>query len=354
MKTNKTNLKSRIFAVMVSVMLLATCFMSTTAFAADAISPVFKFDKVLVMDENANVPNVDFTFNIAEGAAVPEKNISAGVVEGLTTTATVSFSTEDLTAPATDGYKTATKTASFDFTNVAFTKPGIYRYVITETEGTDSGITYDPTERYLDVYVQNKDGGGFEIFGFVMYASIDDDTKLGDDDAAFTNEYTTYDLDLKKVVAGNQGDKNMNFNFTIKITGATAGTQFTVNGAEGSEHVLLTANSDGNAEGTYALKNNETVTVYGLTTGMDYQIVEDDYSAKGYETAYVVNNESSAEGRDTGVKDITTTNTVTFTNTKNGTVPTGILLETAPYMILGAVVLAGIVVLFVTRRRRSH
>lgn len=352
MKTNKTNLKSRIFAVMVSVMLLATCFMSTTAFAADAISPVFKFDKVLVMDENANVPNVDFTFNIAAGTEDANNNISAGV--GTPTIGNASFNPGNETKPAGEGFKTATQKVTVDFTSVNFEAPGIYRYTITENNDSESGITYDTATRYLDVYVQNKDGGGFEIFGFVMRNSIDGDTKLGDDDAAFTNEYTTYDLDLTKVVAGNQGDKNKNFNFTITITGAKEGTQFTVNGAEGSEAVLLTANSEGKAEGTYALKNNETVTVYGLTTGMDYQIVEEDYSAKGYETAYVVNSDPSAKGRDTGVKDITTTNTVTFTNTKNGNVPTGILLETAPYMILGAVVLAGIVVLFVTRRRRSH
>ena len=353
MKTNKTNLKSRIFAVMVSVMLLATCFMSTTtASAIETKDTTFKFNKVLKMDENANVPDVDFTFAIAPGDVDEENNISAGV--GTPTIGTASFNPGDETKSAGEGFKTATQKVTVDFKGVTFDAPGIYRYTITENNGSESGITYDTATRYLDVYVQNKDGGGFEIFGFVMRNSIDDDTKLGDNDAAFTNAYTTYDLDLTKVVAGNQGDKNMNFNFTITITGAKAGTQFTVSGAEGSESALLTAGVDGKAEGTYALKNNETVTVYGLTTNMDYQIVEDDYSAKGYETAYVVNDESSAEGRDTGVKDITTTTTVTFTNTKNGTVPTGILLETAPYMILGAVVLAGIVVLFVTRRRRSH
>lgn len=51
---------------------------------------------------------------------------------------------------------------------------------------------------------------------------------------------------------------------------------------------------------------------------------------------------------------ITGDNVVTFTNTKNGTVPTGILLETAPYLILGAVVVVGLVVLFATRRRRTR
>ena len=50
----------------------------------------------------------------------------------------------------------------------------------------------------------------------------------------------------------------------------------------------------------------------------------------------------------------TANHTVTFTNHKQGTVPTGILLETAPYLILSAVVVVGLVVLFATRRRRTR
>lgn len=47
-----------------------------------------------------------------------------------------------------------------------------------------------------------------------------------------------------------------------------------------------------------------------------------------------------------------TEHTVTFTNDKDGDIPTGILMETAPFILLGAVMIAGIVVLFLTRRRR--
>ena len=45
---------------------------------------------------------------------------------------------------------------------------------------------------------------------------------------------------------------------------------------------------------------------------------------------------------------------VTFTNDKSGTVPTGILLETAPYVVLMLVVVAGGVALLAAKRKHSR
>ena len=69
MKTNKTNLKSRIFAVMVSVMLLATCFMSTTAFANTDDDAIATFHKVLTVEDGVKVPPATFNFTITNGDA---------------------------------------------------------------------------------------------------------------------------------------------------------------------------------------------------------------------------------------------------------------------------------------------
>ena len=79
------------------------------------------------------------------------------------------------------------------------------------------------------------------------------------------------------------------------------------------------------------------------------------YRKFGFKKAKHPNTDNAADGKTTTKKDMPTQDhTVTFTNTKNGTVPTGILLETAPYLILGAVVVVGLVVLFATRRRRTR
>ena len=117
----------------------------------------------------------------------------------------------------------------------------------------------------------------------------------------------------------------------------------------------ITVTDEGTVNATYNLSNGEYVVIKGLTENTNYTITETDYSNAGYKTTYKVGAGEATEGKAYTAENMGKDDTsVTFINNKQGTVPTGILLETAPYMILGAVVLAGIVVLFVTRRRRSH
>ena len=97
-----------------------------------------------------------------------------------------------ITAPAV---QTFTKTVSFSFDTAQFTKPGVYRFVITESdpEGANktdvediggkgdngAGETDVPyqRERFLDVYVRSKDTAGvitYEIYGYVMHSGDTD------------------------------------------------------------------------------------------------------------------------------------------------------------------------------------
>lgn len=354
MKTNKTNLKSRIFAVMVSVMLLATCFMSTTAFAQGGESgenkTTFEFTKVLNVEEGVNVPPATFSFNVTMGSADSANAIDAGIQANDVVVNSVSFSPEDAVV---DGK--VTKNVEVDFTDVNWTAPGVYHYVLTETDGKQDGIKYDTKQYNLYVTVEYAENGtDLEVKGYKMIDPDMDETK---DDGNINNSYETANLTLKKVVTGNQGDKNKKFVFTVNITDAVAGTVYAVDltNAESAGPAEITVTDDGTATATYNLRDDEFVVIKGLTENTSYTITETDYSTEGYKTTYKVDAGEATEGNaytaDTMGADDTT---VTFTNNKKGTVPTGILLETAPYMILGAVVLAGIVVLFVTRRRRSH
>lgn len=349
MKTNKTNLKSRIFAVMVSVMLLATCFMSTTAFAEDG-SPVVDekvtFEKNLVMDKEAHVPQATFNFSIAAAEGNTQSQLP-------TITPSVSFSDTDTvgakagtpTNPNDATKKYATKTVEVNFTNVEWTAPGIYSYTITET-GTVQGVTNDVNStRTLDVrVVYDKDGKlHVDQSGLHTYNNKSN---------GFTNTYETHNLTLSKTVAGNQGDRGYYFDFSVTLT-APANTVFDVTlPAEDNDSAnvnKITVPTEGTITVNYKLKNGQSIVINGITDDATYTITET--AVEGYTT---VNSKNGDNGNTTGIITINNDDSVTFTNTKNGTVPTGILLETAPYMILGAVVLAGIVVLFVTRRRRSH
>lgn len=104
---------------------------------------------------------------------------------------TYTIPTAVITAP---DVQTFTKTVSFSFDTTQFTKPGVYRFVITEDvpdganktdvediggrgdDGTEKDVPYQ-RERFLDVYVRSKDTGGvitYEIYGYVMHSGDTD------------------------------------------------------------------------------------------------------------------------------------------------------------------------------------
>lgn len=400
----RTTLKTRLWALAATLLLLISLLAMPTS--AENVAPTTNlettFDKYLVMDTNANVPNVEFEFTITAGAAAnattgSSRSIYAGDdalrVEGFpvlkvdgtgnTTTAKVNFVAGDTTYDRVQNgdilvlgekEKYAKKTVTVDFNAVDFNAPGIYRYIITEkTDETQQGISYDnPNTRTLDVFVvyDDADQGTLKVSNYILYPGTKTDTadvNDGTKDDGFTNTYTTYDLTLAKTVTGNQGDRDKYFEFTISIADAVNGTVYTVDlsnadespsvdGTTKSNPASLTA-TDGTVTATYYLKHGQSIVIQGLTSDTAYTITETDYSTDGYTTTYAIDDGEPVTAIATPSKNNTMNgddHNVTFTNTKNGTVPTGILLETAPYLILGAVVVAGLVVLFATRRRRTR
>ena len=408
----KTTLKTRLWALAATLLLLISLLaMPVSAANTPATGTTTTFNKYLVFDKNANVPNVTFTFTIEAGDAVEAstENGNRAIYSGTDATRTnkrlpvlkvddddntqsvdVTFAPGDTTG-ATEGkpgdtsatdFKYATKSVTVDFTGVKYNTPGIYRYKITETESTAPGITDDSElVRTLDVYVKysNEEKQTLAVDGYVLYEGIpttnEEFAQAGQAGQAATdtksdgyvNEYTTYDLTLKKEVKGNQGDRDKYFAFTVKIENAVAGTVYTVDlsGADENPTVdgmqqinpaSLTA-TDGSVTATYYLKHNQSIKIQGLTEDTEYTISETSYSADGYTTTYKIDNGTEVASNATPSENNamgTAKHTVTFINSKSGTVPTGILLETAPYLILGAVVVVGLVVLFATRRRRTR
>ena len=138
------------------------------------------------------------TTTISDGTnTVPvEPGTAAMITGGTEKTAefkadTYNIPTAVITAP---DVQTFTKTVSFSFDTTQFTKPGVYRFVITESDpeganktdvediggrgddGTEKDVPYQ-RERFLDVYVRSKDTGGvitYEIYGYVMHSGDTD------------------------------------------------------------------------------------------------------------------------------------------------------------------------------------
>lgn len=266
---------------------------------------------------NATVTDDASTHNPA-GAVT--RNVYLGPTGGVTGT-TISFA-----ANTTNGTHAATATGteversgnlSLDITK--FSKPGIYRYLITESvtnpsSGSDDSANlqaaglkerdsgYDNT-RYLDVYIRNKsDGSGLEMYGAVIFKttaasgsegkdSITTSTKkttgfepnpTGDNSITYANDpnvdkYYTYDFTVKKTVSGSMADTKHEFPFYVAVSNSINNAMFTYT-ADGSETftganvasgvVTLTAanfsiGSDANTS-NLKLKNNDTIVLVGL------------------------------------------------------------------------------------------
>lgn len=354
------------------------------AFAADSYDPVAgttaTFEKYFVMDRGIQVPNATFKFTVTAGAAqagdATHSKILAGV--GTPTIADVTFSSADTAGVVTTGKAgshtlTATeqyakKTATIDFSSCNFTEPGVYRYIVTET-GTNTGVTNDTkSTRVMDVFVIDNNGT-LEVNSYVMHTESDG-IELKDTDAAyeladksdgFVNTYSSADLTFGKEVTGNQGNKHKDFTFTLKITGASAGTKYTVDYASAREDAqdtpdtgtktVIETDTSGNATRKFKLKDGEYITVKGLAKGVKYELTED---ADGYTSTEGITEEvngTTAYADPTAGTFGEASIKTGFTNSKSGVIPTGILLETAPYV---AVVLAGGGTAFLVSRKKKE
>jgi hypothetical protein len=364
------------------------------------------FDKYLVMDQQANVPNASFTYAVSAGAAkaydVAGKKfqVLAGVdadkvtMAGVSTTTanTITYKQGDSTLQddnslvkdydnATEKY--AIKTATLDFSNCQFTEPGVYRYIVTES-GTNQAITNDAdATRVVDVYVNDAsttDNDGnltkkLTIAGYVLHSNEDDapDVAAGENmgstgsyvatkSQGFTNEYDTSDLTFRKEVKGNQASHDKYFEFTVKITGAVKGTVYNVDitnadATSGNNAATITANTekanvtsltvgaDGTVTQKFYLQHGQEVKIQGIAKDTKYDVTE---NAEDYKPtpAGITNYTDAVNGTVAGT-DLKTS----YLNTRDGVIPTGVIMTVAPFAAVTLLGGFGIAKLSMKKRR---
>jgi len=433
-------MKKRIFLAALASCAVAASMFPMTANAANTYTAVngstTAFDKYLVMDENANVPNVSFEYTVTAGTAqsfdagnqtiavyagpTPEKIAftGTGVSDEMTTDSKfeIAFAQGDTAVVAADaaaadyvknfddGEKYAKKTATLDFAEVKFDEPGIYRYIITETQGTAQAVTYDTdSTRVLDVYVTDNDGT-LEVSAYILHANdgtvtfnnttygsdgnviskeSDEDDGLDSKSQGFTNEYTSYDLTFSKAVTGNQGSKDKYFEFTLTIENAVPNTVYDIsyaddgnaNTTDGNADAAISANpnsattviteavtqpetitvgADGTVTQVFYLQNGQSIAVRGLAENTKYTVVD---GKEDYTAAYTTNdtNDTAAGKTDTAANTtgIAQDVTINFTNTRQGVIPTGVILSVAAPVVIGLAVLGGIIFLVIRNKKRD-
>ena len=355
-----------------------------------------KFKKYLVMKDSLDVPAVEFEFSITPGAGVSE-NGKMEVLPGIVgaTVGTAQFTATDTTYTTVqnvdisvgtlpNGYKYAKKEVTVDFSACQFPEPGIYRYNITENPYTgaldsviedQSGITY-----YMDVYVVDDGNGTLSVDGYVMHSDpgapdlstnngsgqvSSNGTAVADKVDGFVNTYDSWDLYVGKTVEGNQGSRDKYFAFTIKVSGLDPDQELAIDlqnadsaagsnpatTVTGTNPTTMEANADGDATATVYLQHDQYVVVKGIPLNKSYEVTEDaeDYKSEAINTTInSITFDDATSG--TGIQaDIHTG----YTNTRDGIIPTGILLSATPWILIGVVVIAGLA-FFAIRSRRKY
>ena len=360
---------SRILSIALALMLCVA--LAAPAMAADAAISTGKveIDKKLNVDQYAVLPaDIEFEFTLAavagpsdiSGFSSRTGNLTGIAVTAATgTTSTdvdvtglssgtikVKYSTTD--KPGTDTSTTAiTKGFEIDFNSVTWADTGVYRYTVKEVAGSNTAISYDSTTTYyIDVFVVQGETN-LEIGGIIVSTDGTYSAEAGESGNNYANKvgkgtientWKTHDLTVTKSVTGNQGNKNKEFHFTVTFTGLVDGQ--TYHYIENGQAKTFT----GGQSATITLTNGQSATFYDLPEGATYTVVETEANQDGYTTTY-----SDGNGTGTiGTADVS----VTVTNNKEGTVPTGVLLTIAPFAALMAV--GGLGAVVILKRKKEE
>ena len=289
----------------------------------------------------------------------------------------------------TDKY--AKKTATLDFSACRFTEPGIYRYIVTES-GTNQAVTNDAdATRVVDVYVNDASDEGenkLTIAGYVLHSNADDapDVSLGENNGStgsyvgtksqgFTNSYDTSDITINKAVSGNQASRDKYFEFTVKITDAVPGTVYdvdlsdadvttktnaaTIADNEGKTNpATLTVGKDGTVTQKFYLAHRQRITIQGVAKGSKYEVTEnaEDYKSTSFDAigADAVDRvqEATADATSGTVasEDIYTG----YLNTRDGVIPTGVIMTVAPFAAVTLLGGAGAVTMVMKKKKSEE
>lgn len=271
---------------------------------------------------------------------------------------------------------------------VTFDAAGKYTFEVDETneDNLADGFGLDCSEaKYrADIYVKNKENStDTYVYAVAVNKVLNDDGTDADgkvnpnpgsgneeEGLIFVNKYTKQagnndgtgylGMTLSKTVTGDYGDKTRDFEFTINLTKASTETDdhrnFDTYIVKGDSQEAAQQLSYG--ENKISLSHGETLKIYGLPAGTTYQIVET--QVNNYSTSIDVNKDGTADiqGVNTNEKIIgDDTSVIDYTNDYNdenaSVIPTGIIINNLPFVLMVVVAGSGLA-LYVVSKRRSH
>ena len=305
--------------------------LATTSFAEEAGDVTTPTDGTVTIHkvyklENADTTSPAETFTLVQDG---DGKVTDGEATEAPALGTITGATYEEGAATVSGTTGDITVALPEYTNV-----GVYEYTLKEVPGTTAGVTYYDKGIKLVVTVVNDNNGKLRIAA--VHTESTGEVKSDN----FPNTYKAGELDVSKTVTGNLGDKNKYFEFKVTLTGEEGKTyrdSYAVTGGSNTENPSTIKIGE---ETTFLLKHGDTITIANLPYGVTYTVTET--AAEGYTTE---------KTGDTG-KINAADQAAEFTNNKAGSIDTGVVLNNMPYILVLAVLAAGVVV-FIIRKRRE-
>ena len=237
-----------------------------------------------------------------------------------------------------------------------YTKVGQYGYTISEQAGNAQGVSYTSQSITVAVLV-SYDANRQLTAELFLNQKVDGNSSTKVD--TFTNTYEVGHLNVKKVVEGNLASQTAEFDVVVTFTSDKPvlsdityvdDTTKTIAYADG----WTVKNNQYTASATITVKSDETVRFTNIPVGVTYAIEEDAKHGLGDDGF----NPNSAADTDytptytnqTGTIGAASTVEATITNTKNTDVPTGVELDSMPYILMMTVAVLGMVALVGKKR----
>lgn len=360
--------KNRGFVALASAIALAAALFGGVSTALAATATVPQVQKQLDLNPGSTV-SATFTYSITP------KELSTGVGTEKTYTdgPTAAIAPIVLTNASSDASNNGTGAITFGGKSdaSAFTHAGVYAWTIKEnpTQNTTGVGTFqdDPQVYTLIATVVNGDNG-LEFSSFVIVkgeaTSVTNTSKA--DALKFDNKYTetttenSNDLKITKAVAGKQGDKSKQFEFTVTFTapsvlpeGKTAAD--VLNAITATANGATVVKFDNAADGattrtiTFTAADAQDVTFSNVLVGTTYSVQET--AVDGYAPSWKATANGTESTSQANLLIGENANNGTMTNTHEDVTPTGLVINNLPFIMLGCVAVAGVVAYGAAKRK---
>lgn len=356
---------------------LASAMTATMVVPANA-SQVFSFDQYLVFDTSlGNTPtaSINYDVTLSSGEAVTGKPVvSSAEFNSATMSYTERQEGDTVVFEAEQSY--AKSKVTVDLSTVTFTEPGEYVYNICARTETP-GVSITDGIRQLKITTGYEVENGTPTNNLMILSVVLEGPLPEIKGRAMTAKKTDqYNLDLTKVVAGSQGSSERYFQFEIAFSNVKSNKEYTVDLSQATAELhdgrtvdwneedkpngvytqpsKVQLSNDPTATNTfrYYLKHGETISFKDLPNDIVYKIIE--IGAEDYDTTWNSTGRTQTLSGTNKVVDFETlgrsSDVISITNRKDGSIPTGVSTSIIPATIITA--LATIFGVFFTKRKK--